>query len=161
MVSLPPARRRSARVGRPQGGRAEPGARQAQPSVWGGRLPRGVAMLMGLQFVAFGAWAMVRPRSFFDALATFEPYNEHFLQDIGAFQVGLGAVLLLACWRPRADGLATALLGAGVGAALHAVSHLTGRELGGKPETDIPLFVGMAAVTLAAGARRWNRGPTA
>jgi hypothetical protein len=39
---------------------------------------------------------MVDPRSFFTALAAFEPYNQHFIQDIGAFQIGLGAVLLLA-----------------------------------------------------------------
>ena len=57
----------------------------------GNRLPRAVAVILGVAFVALGGWAMVDPRSFFAALAAFEPYNQHFLQDIGAFQVGLGA----------------------------------------------------------------------
>jgi hypothetical protein len=138
---------------------AAPGG-QAPRSARARRLAGGVAVVAGLQFAALGAWAMVAPRSFFDARASFEPYNQHFLQDIGAFQVGLGAVLLLAGWRARADGLALALLGVGVGAALHAVSHLVGRDLGGKPETDIPYLVGLAAVLLgsAAALLRARRG---
>jgi len=65
-------------------------------------------------FVVFGVWAMADPRSFFEVLARFEPYNQHFLQDIGAFQVGLGAVLLLAVAMTAADALAAALLGTGL-----------------------------------------------
>jgi uncharacterized membrane protein len=117
-------------------------------------MSRGLAVLLGLQFVALGAWAMVQPRSFFDTVARFEPYNQHFLQDIGAFQVGLGAVLLLAAWRPRADGLTMALLGVGIGAALHAVSHVVGRDLGGNPTADIPLLVAIAVLTLLAAGLR-------
>src|SRR5215217_285415 len=97
---------------------------------------------------------MIGPHSFFDAVATFEPYNRHFLQDIGAFQVGLGAVLLLAVV-PRADALAAALVG--VGAALHAVSHMVGHDLGGTPETDIPLFTALALLLLVAGGVRWRQ----
>ena len=130
-------------------------------SAQGDRLPRGVAVVVGVAFVALGLWAMIDPRSFFAALATFEPYNQHFLQDIGAFQVGLGAVLLLAGVAVRADGLTVALVGVGVGATLHAVSHIVGRDLGGRPETDIPVFTVMAVLLLAAGAFRWRqaRGP--
>ena len=119
-------------------------------------VPRAVAIIGGVGFVALGLWAMVAPRSFFDALATFEPYNRHFLQDIGAFQVGLGVVLLLASLPGRTDGLAVALVGVGVGAALHTVSHIVGRDLGGTPETDIPVFAGFAVLLLAAGAVRWR-----
>lgn len=118
--------------------------------------PRAVAIVTGVSFVALGVWAMAGPRSFFDALATFEPYNRHFLQDIGAFQVGLGAVLLLAAVPARVDGLAVALVGVGVGVALHAVSHVVGRDLGGTPETDIPLFAALAILLLAAGGVRWR-----
>ena len=99
---------------------------------------------------------MVDPRSFFTALAAFEPYNQHLLQDIGAFQIGLGVVLLLAGVRVRADGLSVALVGVGVGAAFHAVSHTIGRGLGGTPQTDIPLFTAMAALLLLAGWSRWR-----
>ena len=121
------------------------------------RLPRAVAIVLGAGFVALGVWAMLDPRSFFDALATFEPYNQHFLQDIGAFQVGLGVVLLLAGVPARADGLTVALVGVGVGAALHTVSHIVGYNLGGTPETDIPVFAAMAVLLLAAGGFRWRQ----
>ena len=130
----------------------------AQPSVLGHRLPRAVAIAGGVAFVALGVWAMADPRSFFDALATFEPYNQHFLQDIGAFQVGLGAVLLLAAVPARADGLAVALVGVGVGAALHTVSHIVGHDLGGTPGRDIPFFAAIAILLLAAGGVRWRHG---
>lgn len=109
-----------------------------------------IAVSGGLAFAVPGAWAMVDPASFFAALATFEPYNQHFLQDIGAFQIGLGSVLLLAALA-RASGLAAALLGVGIGSALHTVSHLLGRDLGGRPETDIPLFGAITLLLLFGG----------
>lgn len=115
-----------------------------------------VAALGGISFAAFGVWAMVAPRAFFDQLARFEPYNQHFLQDIGAFQLGLGAVLLLAALR-RIDGLTAALLGSGVGAGAHVVSHLVGRHLGGNPASDIPVFAIIALLLLVAGGRRLVR----
>jgi len=119
-------------------------------------LPRAVAIVVGIGFIALGVWAMVGPRSFFEALATFEPYNQHFLQDVGAFQVGLGVVLLLAGVPTRSDGLTVALVGVGVGAALHTVSHVVGRDLGGTPEREIPAFAGVAVLLLAAGWFRWR-----
>jgi hypothetical protein len=75
---------------------------------------RAIAALGGLFFLAFGTWAMVAPRRFFKAAAAFEPYNQHFVQDIGAFQVGLGAVLVLSVLLARADALTTGLLGVGI-----------------------------------------------
>ena len=122
----------------------------------GTRLPRAIAIVGGVGFIALGLWAMVDPRSFFEALASFEPYNQHFVQDIGAFQIGLGVVLLLAGVPVRADGLTVALVGVGVGAALHTVSHIIGRDLGGAPERDIPTFAGMAVLLLVAGGFRWR-----
>jgi hypothetical protein len=111
-----------------------------------------VAGLAGAVFAIFGAWAFVAPRSFFDAVAVFEPYNAHFLRDIGAFQLGLGAVLLLALvWR---DALLVALAGVGVGAAFHVVAHLLDRDLGGTPASDIPVFATIAVVLLAASVAR-------
>ena len=94
---------------------------------------------------------MVAPQSFLEAAAEFEPYNQHFIQDIGAFQIGLGAALVLAAIPALADGLAVGLLGVGVGSAAHVISHLVGRDLGGKPEADIPLLTGLAALLLVAG----------
>ena len=118
--------------------------------------PRAIGVVGGLAFLAFGVWAMVGPESFFAAVAAFEPYNQHFLQDIGAFQIGLGAVLLLAAIPAQADALVVGLLGVGVGAAAHGISHVVGRDLGGTPEVDIPLFAGLAVLLLAAGLMRWR-----
>ncbi|HEV2108580.1 MAG TPA: hypothetical protein VGR16_09995 [Thermomicrobiales bacterium] len=126
-------------------------------SAGGEGFARGVAIAGGIFFVALGVWAMIEPRSFFDTVATFEPYNRHFLQDIGAFQVGLGAVLLLAVVPASLSGLTVALIGVGVGAALHTVSHIAGHDLGGTPETDIPFFALVAVLLLAAGGYRWRR----
>jgi hypothetical protein len=119
-------------------------------------LPRVIAVGAGLAFVLFGGWAMLDPTSFFGSVARFDPYNQHFLQDIGAFQIGLGAVLLLAGVLAGTDALATALVGTGVGAALHVVSHVVGAELGGTPATDIPVFSAIAILLLAGGAIRWR-----
>ena len=41
-------------------------------------------------------WALAAPKLFFESVATFEPYNQHFVEDLGAFQIGLGAVLAAA-----------------------------------------------------------------
>ena len=121
---------------------------------WG--YPRIVAAAGGVFLLAFGVWAMADPRSFFDAVATFEPYNRHFLLDIGAFQIGLGAVLLLAAARPHADTLAVALLGVGIGAASHVLSHAVTSDLGGTPESDIPFFTVFTLLVVSAGVLRWR-----
>jgi hypothetical protein len=118
------------------------------------RLPNLIGIVGGISFVAFGAWAMAAPESFFDRIARFEPYNQHFVQDIGAFQLGLGAVLLLATLTTRIDPLALALLGTGAGAAAHAASHVLGRDLGGRPTSDIPTFAVLAVLLLGAGFAR-------
>ncbi len=117
-------------------------------------MPRDVALGGGVGFLTFGLWVMIAPRAFFDTLATFEPYNQHFVQDIGAFQVGLGVVLLLASLSIRTDGLAVALLGVGTGATVHAVSHIIGQDLGGTPKTEIPFFVALAILLLIAAGFR-------
>lgn len=124
----------------------------------GSWLPRAVAIVAGVSFVALGAWAMFDPASFFATIASFEPYNKHFVQDIGAFQIGLGAVLLLGGGSSRPDALVVALAGVGVGSTFHFLSHLVGGEHGGVPERDLPLFGLTAAVLLAAGAWRWKAG---
>jgi len=115
-----------------------------------------LAVGVGAGLLALGLWAMVDPQSFFDRIALFEPYNQHFLQDLGALQIGLGAVLLLAALIPTLDALTVALVGVGIGGALHAVSHVIGIDLGGRPAVDIPIFGGLAVVLLVAGVMRWR-----
>jgi hypothetical protein len=99
-------------------------------------------------FILPGAWALLAPASFYDTIAAFPPYNEHFLHDLGAFQLGLGTALLLAAaGRP---GRAVALWGAAVAGALHAVSHIVDAELGGRPSDPVVLsLVALALVAIA------------
>jgi hypothetical protein len=108
-----------------------------------------IAVVVGAAFLIFGLWAFFAPESFYETLATFEPYNEHFVRDIGAFQIGLGAVLLLGAY--LRDALLVVLTGSAVGSVFHLVSHVIDRDLGGDPTTDIPFFAVMA-VALIAGA---------
>jgi uncharacterized membrane protein len=117
------------------------------------RTARVVAAVAGLLLVATGLWAFTAPRSFFEVVATYPPFNQHLLHDIGAFNLGLGAALLLAlAW---ADGLLVALGGVGVGATAHALAHWLDRELGGSP-TDPWYLSAFAVVLLVAAARRWK-----
>lgn len=115
---------------------------------------RGVALLGGVVFLLFGAWALVAPESFYTSIATFEPYNPHLLHDSGAFQIGLGLVLVLAAFPGRVDGLAAALFGTGGGAAAHVASHLIDLDRGGSPSTDIPTLSILAVLLLAAAVSR-------
>lgn len=121
------------------------------------RAARAVAVVVGVMFVVLGLWAFAAPRSFFDAVAVFEPYNQHFLRDIGAFQIGLGAVLLFGAY--LRDALLVALSGVAVGAIFHAASHVIDRDLGGDPQTDIPFVVIVALVLVAAAIARAATAP--
>lgn len=119
-------------------------------------LPKLIAAIGGFTFLAFGGWALADPSGFFDTVAVFEPYNAHFVRDIGAFQVGLGATLLLAAF-VTSDALVATLIGVGAGAVLHVVSHVVSLDDGGAPEVDVPFLSVLGAVLLVAGAVRWAR----
>lgn len=121
------------------------------------RISQVVALVAGVFFLAAGAAAFFAPAAFFDAAAAFEPYNEHFIRDIGAFQIGLGAVLLLAI--RINDALVVALGGVGVGSWMHAVGHVLDRDLGGTPAVDIPFFAGLSVLLVAVAALRWASLP--
>ena len=115
------------------------------------RFPRVAAALAGLTLIALGLWAFLDPRSFFEQLATWPPYNQHFLHDLGALQVGLGAVLVLAVI--SRDVLVVALGGVGIGSAMHALAHVIDRGEGGR-DSD-PFVFGILALILLAAA--WYR----
>ncbi|MBW3663429.1 MAG: hypothetical protein KY469_10050 [Actinobacteria bacterium] len=127
-----------------------PDGTAVEPARW----IRVVTLLGAAAFLLFGLWAFLAPQSFFDQIATFEPYNPHLIHDLGAFQVGIGAVLLLAAYPERIDGLAAALLGAGVGAAVHVIGHVIDIDLGGKPASDIPTLSILALAAIVAGYAR-------
>ena len=102
------------------------------------------ALLGGAGLTATGLWAFVDPAAFYRRVATYPPYNVHFVHDIGAFLAGLGVGLLAALL--LTDVLAVALLANSVAAVLHAVSHIEDRHLGGS--SSDPWTLGGFAVML-------------
>jgi PPOX class probable F420-dependent enzyme len=86
-----------------------------------------ITALIGLLTAGIGVWCLIDPRSFAEVVGF--PAHEHFVHDVGAFQVGLGVTLLLALvW---SDALATALAGYIVANTVHAVNHIVDLDLGG------------------------------
>ena len=111
---------------------------------------RWVAIAIAVFWLGSGLWAFLAPRSFYDQLATFPPYNVHFLHDIGAFSIGLGAVIALLL--AGQSGWRSGFFGVGIGSAVHVVSHVIDYDIGGKA-SDIAAFVVVTALTFAAGWR--------
>jgi PPOX class probable F420-dependent enzyme len=108
-----------------------------------------VTLLVGLGLAAVGVWALAAPDSFAGAVNF--PAHRHFVHDVGAFQFGIGATLLLALiW---SDALATALAGFLVGNTVHAVNHAVDGHLGGH-RGDALALAALSVVTAVALAGR-------
>lgn len=125
------------------------GVSTARPSPWArpsiSPVVTAVLLLTGLLFVVAGAWAFFAPESFAQFVAF--PFHLHLLHDVGAFQLGIGAALLLALlW---ADGVMVALGGYVVGTTFHFISHVMDRHLGGH-SYDAPALALLVVVGLAA-----------
>jgi len=114
------------------------------------RLTASTAAIGGAVLTATGAWALAAPRSFFDVIATYPPYNRHLIHDIGAFLVGLGVAFLVGLKARRA--LTAALVANAAAAVLHEVSHIVDRDLGGKASD--PWLLGLVAVLFVVIAAR-------
>jgi hypothetical protein len=112
---------------------------------------RAIVGLLGLALVGTGLWAMLAPESFYASVAVYPPYNRHFIHDIGAFNLGLGATLGFAL--VLGDALLVALAGNAVGALAHFVSHVVDRDLGG--QASDPLVFGIVALLLV-GLAAWR-----
>jgi len=112
---------------------------------------RAFTALLGLLTVAVGGWAVGWPESFSE-FVNFPPHR-HFVHDVGAFQLGIGATLLLAViW---ADVVAVAVGGYLVGGIVHTVVHAADAHLGGGPVQTVAvgLFSVLAAVVFVL---RWR-----
>jgi hypothetical protein len=79
-----------------------------------------VVHVCGASMLAVGLWALLAPASFASWIS-FPPYNEHLIHDAGAFQIGIGAALLLSLL--SSDALIAALGGFLVGG--HCMSSTT------------------------------------
>lgn len=117
-------------------------------------LPRvGLVAGAGL-FLVIGVWAFFWPKEFFDTVADYPPYNEHFIHDIGAFNIGLGALFL--CALAGMGGVAVALTGGAIGSVFHAGAHFLDKDQGGR-DTD-PWSLGLFALLLVVAAVVAARG---
>jgi hypothetical protein len=116
------------------------------------RFAPAMAWLVVAFWIGSGAFAFLAPRSFYDAVAEFPPYNVHFVHDIGAFSIGLGLTIALVVvladrWHPARS----VLVGVGVGSVLHVLSHVLDYDL--KPSvSDIAGLALFTAVTFVAAA---------
>jgi hypothetical protein len=118
-----------------------------------------VIVLAGVFHVGFGAWAFIAPRSFYEVIATYPPYNAHFMHDKGAFMLGIGATLLAALvWQ---DAKAVALLGGSVAAVVHWLAHIIDREVGGATSNlwALGAFALLLVVALALRLRALSTPP--
>lgn len=123
-------------------------------------------ILLGLLHLAWGGWASLAPRQFFDTFpgfgqhwtAAYPPYNAHLITDLGATFVTLGVLLLIAAALADRKVTAVVLVGVMVFSALHLQFHarhpgaLHGRALAASLATLV-LGVVAPAVLLALSRR--------
>jgi hypothetical protein len=121
------------------------------------RVARLWCAVIGGFFAVQGLWAFASPRGFYDALAVFEPFNHHFIRDIGSIQVGIGMAGLVAA--RKATGLVVGLTGLAVFQVLHVLSHVIDRDDGGRPTFDITALGIAAALTVVALVLAARPGP--
>jgi hypothetical protein len=107
---------------------------------------RSVVLVCAASMLGVGLWALMAPRSFAGWIS-FPPYNEHLIHDAGAFQIGIGAALLLSLL--LSDALTVALGGFLVGGTVHVFNHAVDSHLGG--HASDPWWLA-AQVLLAAAA---------
>ncbi|HVL81536.1 MAG TPA: hypothetical protein VM840_08095 [Actinomycetota bacterium] len=112
------------------------------------RAVRTVILAIGAFLALSGIWAFASPATFYERVASYPPPNMHLIRDIGAFQFGLGATLLVSL--VRNDGPLVALVGTAAGSVLHFFSHVIDAGRGGRP-TD-PLSIGLLTVVVVLAA---------
>jgi PPOX class probable F420-dependent enzyme len=104
-----------------------------------------ITALIGLLTAGIGVYCLIDPHLFAEFVGF--PAHEHFVHDVGAFQVGLGVMLLLALiW---SDALATALAGYVVANTVHTVNHIVDLDLGGSALQAWALGAASVALVIA------------
>ncbi|MCW3040742.1 MAG: hypothetical protein JWM31_2647 [Solirubrobacterales bacterium] len=112
------------------------------------RIVRGGLASYGVTQLALGAWMVLAPGSFFDALGGFGTENAHYVRDVATWELALGLACLLAA-RAGARGRGAVLLLAAVQALLHGVNHLADSGLAARPWVGV--FDTVSLGLLAAG----------
>ena len=80
-----------------------------------------VVAIAGLTHLLVGLAMLLVPMWFFVTIGTFPPFNRHYTGDMGAFQLALGAGLLVAARTPARQRLLIAI--AAAGNLLHMLNH--------------------------------------
>ena len=80
-----------------------------------------VVAIAGITHLLVGLAMLLAPMWFFTTIGTFPPFNRHYTGDMGAFQLALGAGLLLAARAPAQYRLLIGI--AAAGNALHMLNH--------------------------------------
>jgi hypothetical protein len=92
--------------------------------------------LIAATFLIIAAWMVIDPRSFYEQVGPFGPYNVHYIGDAAAFQAGVGVALGASIWIPSLR--AGALLAAAAMTGLHAINHwIDINEANGDSNADV------------------------
>jgi len=83
---------------------------------------RPLLLVAGAYHLALGVLMAAAPRTFFDEIAAYPPYNDHFIRDIASFYLALGAVFVVAA--ARRSWQVPLLVFAVVQYALHVINHV-------------------------------------
>jgi hypothetical protein len=83
---------------------------------------RPLFLVAGAYHLALGVLMTAAPRTFFDEIGAYPPYNDHYLRDTATFYLALGAVLIIAA--ARRSWQIPLLVFAVVQYALHVVNHV-------------------------------------
>lgn len=87
---------------------------------------------LALVAVQIGVWALLAPRSFYDDFPGFGrtwvsvdgPFNEHLVRDVGALNLGVGALLIYAIARPTRELVSVAAVVSLVWGIPHLLYHI-------------------------------------
>jgi hypothetical protein len=100
--------------------------------------------------IVTGVWSAIDPRSFYDAVGPFAPYNSHYIRDAAsAMQGSLGLAMAIAVvrrsWRVGVLGYAA------IQFTFHSINHLVDIGDADPKSTGVVDFVtlGISAATLA------------
>lgn len=106
-------------------------------------------IVAALSMLAFGAWSWLDPDGF--AAWAGWPNHVHFLHDAGAFQMGIGMMMIWALrWR---DAVAVVLAGFVFTNTFHAYNHAMDLDMGGH-DSDPWLLLALSAIAAVGLALR-------
>jgi len=83
---------------------------------------RPLLALLGLYHLLLGVAMVAAPRTFFDDVATYGAFNDHYIRDVATFYLALGVVLLVAVGKTSWQ--TPLLVFAALQYGFHVVNHL-------------------------------------